>query len=280
MVAQRTPRRLSKAATVTVATLGALAFVVPVVFMLRSSLMTLGQIFKFPIEWIPDPIQWSNYGEALTTVPFLLYFRNTLVLVVIVVVGTVVTATMSAYAFARLRWPGRDLVFAIVMSALLLPYAVTIVPTFLLWAKLGLVGTIAPLTVPAWFGGNAFFVFLLRQFFRSLPKDLDEAAVLDGANPLQILWHVIVPLSRPALVTVALFAGLAVWNDFLNPLIYLTNSDQFTLALGLAQFKGLFNTQWHLLMAAATVVVAPVLLVFLLTQRYFIEGISLAGVRR
>jgi multiple sugar transport system permease protein len=279
-MALRTGRQMSKAAIVLVATVGALVFVVPVVFMLRSSLMTLGQLFTFPIQWIPDPFQWGNYGEALTTVPFFLYFRNTLVLVLIVVVGTVVTATMSAYAFARLEWPGRDLVFAIVMSALLLPYAVTIVPTFLVWANLGLVGTIAPLTVPAWFGGNAFFVFLLRQFFRSLPPDLDEAAVLDGANPLQILWHVIVPLSRPALVTVALFAGLAVWNDFLNPLIYLTDSDQFTLALGLAQFKGLFNTQWHLLMAAATVVVAPVLLAFLLTQRYFIEGISLAGVRR
>lgn len=279
-MAPRTARRMSKTAITLVAAVGALAFVVPVVFMVRSSLMTLGQLFTFPIQWIPDPFQWGNYGEALTTVPFFLYFRNTLVLVLIVVVGTVVTATLSAYAFARLEWPGRDLVFAIVMSALLLPYAVTIVPTFLVWANLGLVGTIAPLTVPAWFGGNAFFVFLLRQFFRSLPPDLDEAAVLDGANPLQILWHVIVPLSRPALVTVALFAGLAVWNDFLNPLIYLTDSDQFTLALGLAQFKGLFNTQWHLLMAAATVVVAPVLLAFLLTQRYFIEGISLAGVRR
>ncbi|MGD2102681.1 MAG: carbohydrate ABC transporter permease [Acidimicrobiia bacterium] len=242
--------------------------------------MGLGQLFTFPIEWIPDPFQWGNYGEALSTVPFFLYFRNTLVLVIIVVVGTVVTATLSAYSFARLDWPGRDIVFALVMSALLLPYAVTIVPTFLVWTKLDLVGTIAPLTVPSWFGGNAFFVFLLRQFFRSLPPDLDEAAVLDGANPLQILWHVIVPLSRPALVTVALFAGLAVWNDFLNPLIYLTDSDQFTLALGLAQFKGLFNTQWHLLMAASTMVVAPVLIVFLLTQRSFIEGISLAGVRR
>lgn len=276
----RSARRTSRIVILVVATLGALAFIVPVVFMLRSSLMTLGQLFMFPIQWVPDPIQWSNYSEAVTTVPFFLYFRNTLVLVLIVVVGTVVTATLSAYSFARLQWPGRDLVFAIVMSALLLPYAVTIVPTFLVWAKLGLVGTIAPLTVPSWFGGNAFFVFLLRQFFRSLPPDLDEAAVLDGANPLQILWHVIVPLSRPALVTVALFAGLAVWNDFLNPLIYLTDSNQFTLALGLAQFKGLFNTQWHLLMAAATVVVAPVLLAFLLTQRYFIEGISLAGVRR
>jgi len=279
-VAMRSARRTSRIVILVVATLGALAFIVPVVFMLRSSLMTLGQLFMFPIQWVPDPIQWSNYSEAVTTVPFFLYFRNTLVLVLIVVVGTVVTATLSAYSFARLQWPGRDLVFAIVMSALLLPYAVTIVPTFLVWAKLGLVGTIAPLTVPSWFGGNAFFVFLLRQFFRSLPPDLDEAAVLDGANPLQILWHVIVPLSRPALVTVALFAGLAVWNDFLNPLIYLTDSNQFTLALGLAQFKGLFNTQWHLLMAAATVVVAPVLLAFLLTQRYFIEGISLAGVRR
>ena len=249
----------------------------PLVWLVRSSVMDLGQIFVFPPEWVPDPWRWQNYPEALTTIPFFLYFRNTLTILIPSVVGTVVTAALAAYGFSRLRWPGRDLVFNLLLTTLMLPYAVTLIPTFLLWARLDLVNTFWPLILPHWFGGGIFSIFLLRQFFRTIPKELDEAALIDGANPLQILWNIIVPLSRPALIAVAIFAALNSWNDFLGPLIYLNDSRNFTLALGLAEFTGLYSSQWHLLMAASTVVIVPVIVLFFFAQRYFIEGIALTG---
>ena len=187
------------------------------------------------------------------------YFFNTLYILVPTVIGTLITASLAAFGFSRLQWPGRDWVFGILLSALMLPYAVTLIPTFLLWARIGLINTYWPLVLPDWFGGSIFYVFLLRQFFLTLPRELDEAAIIDGANPLQVLRHVVVPLSRPALITVGIFSALFEWNDFLGPLIYLNDSRQFTLALGLAEFTGLYTSQWHLLMAASTVVIAPVL---------------------
>lgn len=256
---------------------GSIAMLIPFVWLVRSSFMTLSQIFIFPPEWVPNPWRWKNYPEALTTIPFLRYFLNTMIILVPSVLGTVVTATFAAYGFSRLRWPGRDIVFAVLMTALMLPYAVTLIPTFLLWAKLGLTDTFWPLILPHWFGGGIFFIFLLRQFFRTLPQELDEAATLDGANPFQILIFIVVPLSRPALITVAIFATLNAWNDFLGPLIYLNSEDKFTLALGLNQFTGLYTSQWHLLMAASTVIIAPVIVLFFVAQRYFIEGIALTG---
>ena len=258
---------------------GSVAMLIPLVWLIRSSFMGLSQIFIFPPEWLPDPWRWDNYPKALTTIPFVRYFFNTLYILIPTVVGTVITAALAAYGFSRLRWPGRDLVFGILLTTLMLPYAVTLIPTFLLWANLGLVNTYWPLILPDWFGGSIFYIFLLRQFFLTLPKELDEAAIIDGANPLQVLRFVIVPLSRPALITVAIFSTLFEWNDFLGPLIYLNDSRQFTLALGLAEFTGLYTSQWHLLMAAATVVIAPVLILFFFAQRYFIEGIALTGTK-
>ena len=249
----------------------------PLLWLLRSSVMDLGQIFVFPPEWVPRPWRWQNYPEALTTIPFLRYLGNTLTILIPSVLGTVVTAALAAYGFSRLRWPGRDLVFNLLLTTLMLPYAVTLIPTFLLWARFDLVNTFWPLIIPHWFGGGIFSIFLLRQFFRTIPKELDEAALLDGANPLQILWNIIVPLSRPALIAVAIFAALNSWNDFLGPLIYLNDSRNFTLALGLAEFTGLYSSQWHLLMAASTVVIVPVIVLFFFAQRYFIEGIALTG---
>jgi len=249
----------------------------PLLWLVRSSVMDLGQIFTFPPEWIPRPWRFQNYPEALTTIPFLRYLRNTLTILIPSVVGTVITAALAAYGFSRLRWPGRDLLFNILLTTLMLPYAVTLIPTFLLWARLDLINSFWPLIIPHWFGGGIFSIFLLRQFFRTIPKELDEAALIDGANPLQILWNIIVPLSRPALIAVAIFAALASWNDFLGPLIYLNDSRNFTLALGLAEFTGLYSSQWHLLMAASTVVIVPVVVLFFFAQRYFIEGIALTG---
>ena len=258
---------------------GSVVMLIPLVWLVRSSFMGLGQIFIFPPEWVPDPWRWDNYPKALTTIPFVRYFFNTLFILVPTVLGTLITASLAAFGFSRLQWPGRDWVFGVLLSALMLPYAVTLIPTFLLWARIGLINTYWPLVLPDWFGGTIFYVFLLRQFFLTLPRELDEAAIIDGANPLQVLRHVVVPLSRPALITVGIFSALFEWNDFLGPLIYLNDSRQFTLALGLAEFTGLYTSQWHLLMAASTVVIAPVLVLFLFAQRYFIEGITLTGIK-
>ena len=258
---------------------GSVVMLIPLVWLVRSSFMGLGQIFIFPPEWIPDPWRWDNYPKALTTIPFVRYFFNTLFILVPTIIGTLITASLAAFGFSRLNWPGRDWVFGVLLSALMLPYAVTLIPTFLLWARIGLINTYWPLVLPDWFGGSIFYVFLLRQFFLTLPRELDEAAIIDGANPLQVLRHVVVPLSRPALITVGIFSALFEWNDFLGPLIYLNDSRQFTLALGLAEFTGLYTSQWHLLMAASTVVIAPVLVLFLFAQRYFIEGITLTGIK-
>jgi multiple sugar transport system permease protein len=253
--------------------------VVPLLWLVRSSLMELGQIFIFPPQWIPDPFAWSNYPDAITTIPFLHYLWNTLVILVPTVVGTVVTTTLAAYGFARLEWPGRDLIFNILLATLMLPFVTTLLPTFLWWSRIGLTNTPWPLIVPHWFGADVFYIFLLRQFFRTIPRELDDAAILDGANPIQVLWYILIPASKPALITVAILSGLAAWNDFLDPLIYLQNSDQFTLALGLSEFTGLYTSQWHLLMAAATVVVAPVIVVFFVAQKYFVESITLTGIK-
>lgn len=258
---------------------GSVVMLIPLAWLVRSSVMGLSQIFIFPPEWIPDPWRWDNYPKALTTIPFARYFGNTLLILAPTVIGTLITASLAAFGFSRLQWPGRDWVFGVLLSALMLPYAVTLIPTFLLWARIGLINTYWPLVLPDWFGGTIFYVFLLRQFFLTLPRELDEAAIIDGANPLQVLRHVVVPLSRPALITVGIFSALFEWNDFLGPLIYLNDSRQFTLALGLAEFTGLYTSQWHLLMAAATVVIAPVLVLFLFAQRYFIEGITLTGIK-
>ena len=272
-------RRLGTVAVYALLLAGGAAMLVPLAWLVRSSFMDLRQIFIFPPEWLPDPWRWDNYPTALTTIPFVRYFFNTLSILVPTVIGTVITAALAAFGFARLRWPGRDLVFAVLLTTLMLPYAVTLIPTFLLWAELGLVNTYWPLVLPDWFGGSIFYIFLLRQFFLTLPRELDEAAVIDGANPVQVLRHVVVPLSRAALITVVIFSTLFEWNDFLGPLIYLNDSRRYTLALGLAEFTGLYTSQWHLLMAAATVVITPVLVLFFIAQRYFIEGITLTGMK-
>jgi multiple sugar transport system permease protein len=255
----------------------AIVLTMPLAWLVRSSLMDAGQIFEFPPAWIPHPFVWSNYPDALTAVPFGKYLLNTLAILIPSVVGTVASTTLAAYSFSRLTWPGRDLVFGLLLLTFMLPFVATLIPAFLLWISLHLVNTNWPLVLPHWFGSDVFFIFLLRQFFLTIPRELDEAAILDGANPLQVLWHVILPLSRPALATVAILSGLAAWNDFLDPLVYLNDSDKYTLALGLSEFTGLYSSQWHLLMAAATVIIVPVAVLFFFAQRYFVEGVSLTG---
>lgn len=252
---------------------------VPFYWMIRSSLMDMSQIFTMPPIWIPKPIKFSNYKEALTMLPFGKYFLNTLFVVVFTVLGTVITSSLCAYSFSRIEWKGRNTVFGILLTAMMIPFAVTLIPTFIGWQKLGVVNSYAPLIVPAWFGGGVFNVFLLRQFFRTIPKELDEAARIDGAGHFTIYSKIIIPLSKPSLIVVSLFSFMGSWNDFLGPLVYLNDGDKFTLSLGLMQFQGMYSAQWQYMMAAATVVLIPIVIIFFIGQKYFIEGISMSGMK-
>jgi multiple sugar transport system permease protein len=271
-----TPQRI---ASICLLLIGAVLALIPLFWMIRSSFMTLPELYIFPPLLWSRVMRWANYRDAVTVVNFPLYFRNTMLIMVPVLVGTVVTSSMAAYAFARLQFPFMRFWFVLVLGSLMLPYAVTMLPTFLLWSRLGAVNTFLPLTVPAWLGGGAFNIFMLRQFFLTIPKELEEAAIIDGAGYFGIYYRIMLPLVKPALVVVALFTFLAVWNDFLNPLIYLNNEQLYTLALGLLQFKGTYSAQWQLLMAGSTILVIPPVLMFLLGQKYFIEGITLSGMK-
>lgn len=271
--------KLTLAAGYAALTLISLLFTVPFVWLLRSSLMDLSQIFSMPPEWIPRPFQWDNFGRALTALPFDVFFRNTMIIVVSVLIGTVLTSSIAAYGFARIAWKGRDTVFAILMTSMMLPFAVTMIPSFLGWKLLGFYDTLYPLIVPSYFGGGMFNIFLIRQFYLTIPRDFDEAAFVDGASHFQIYSKIILPLSRSALIVVALFSFLGSWNDFMGPLIYLKSDKLFTLALGLQMFQGTYTAQWDLLMAASAMVVLPCVIVFLIGQRYFLEGITLTGLK-
>ncbi len=253
-------------------------FVGPFLWMLSTSLKAESQIFTERMVWIPRPMVWSNYPEALASFPFLLYLRNTLLICVLTTVGTVFSAAFPAYGFARLQWRGRDTLFIVLLATIMLPAQVTMLPVFLIFRWLGWTGTFLPLIVPA-FLGNAFSIFLLRQFFLTIPQELSDAARIDGCSEAGILWRVVVPIARPAIATVALFAFTAAWMDFLNPLIYLHSEKQYTLALGLQAFLGRHGGEWNLLMAAATVITLPMLILFFLAQRTFIQGIALTGLK-
>ncbi len=246
--------------------------------MLSSSLKPDYASFAVPPQIFPNPPRWANYPEALTFVPFGRYTLNTLLITVVTIVGHLLSCTVVAYAFARLRAPGRDALFLVVLATMMLPYPVTMVPLYALFLALGWINTILPLTVPAFFG-SPLYIFLLRQFFLTLPTDLEDAARIDGANTAQIIWHIILPLARPALATVAIFTFQATWNDFLAPLIYLHNPQSYTVTLGLQFFRSSYTTNWAYLMAASLVTMLPVVLVFLLAQRLFIEGIALTGIK-
>lgn len=258
---------------------GALFALLPLYWLVRSSLMEMAQIFQMPPIWIPSPMQFENYKEALTVIPFAKYFVNTTIIVIGVVAGTVLSGSISAFAFARLEWKGRDLVFAILLSSMMLPFAVTLIPTFIGWSAADLNNTYAPLIIPAWFGGGMANIFMLRQFYSGIPKELDEAAIVDGASTFVIYSRIILPLSRSALIVVGLFSFMSSWNDFLGPLVYISDPEKYTVALGLQQFKGLYSAQWHLMMAASAVVILPIIAVYFMGQKYFMDGIALTGIK-
>lgn len=224
-------------------------------------------------------IQWQNYLGAVRAIPFWRYTRNTLFLCFLSVIGTLVSSAIAAYGFARIQWRGRDTVFLIVLATMMIPFPVIMIPLYSLFRHFGLIGTMVPLWLPTFFG-NAFFIFLLRQFFRTIPEDLTDAAKIDGCSEWRIFWNIICPLSHSALIVVAIFKFIETWNDFLGPFIFLTDQKDFTLALGLQFFQSQHGgTDWHYLMAASTLVTLPVILLFFFAQRRFIEGISMTGMK-
>lgn len=253
-------------------------FVAPFLWMVSTSLKPDEQIFRFPPEWIPNPPMWSNYVKAFQMIPFLQYLKNTLTICVLVLIGNLLASSIVAYGFSRIRWWGRDVLFLIMLSTLMLPYQTTMIPLYIIFRKLGWIGTFRPLTVPAYFG-SAFSIFLLRQFLMTIPFELSDAARIDGCNEWQIFTGVMLPLAKPALATVGLFTFLGTWNDFMGPLIYLTDESMYTLAIGLQQFQGRYDTPWSLIMAVAAVMVIPVVILFFFTQRTFIQGITLTGIK-
>jgi len=253
-------------------------FSIPFLWLVSSSLKPNSQLFKIPPEWIPRPFVWSNYPEALTYIPYFQYLKNTAYVCAFNVVASVLSCSYIAYGFSRVRWPGREVAFMILVGTMMLPYTVTMIPMFLIFKKLDWINTFGPLTWPAWTGAP-FFIFLLRQFYMGIPMELSDSARIDGCNDLGIYRRIILPLAKPALATVALFAFLNNWNDFMGPLIYLRKQENWTIALGMYGFLSYRTSQWGLLMAAATVTVAPVIILFFFTQKTFIQGVTLTGLK-
>ncbi|MBI3961034.1 MAG: carbohydrate ABC transporter permease [Chloroflexi bacterium] len=254
-----------------------IALALPLVWLVSTSLKTGAQTFIMPPKWIPEPFIWENYPEAFRAVPFDKYFWNTAQIVVFATLGTLFTASMAAFAFARLRFPYREQIFLLVLSTIMLPSIVTLIPTFIVFRWLKWINTLLPLIVPLWMGGGAFNVFLFRQFFMTIPYELDEAARIDGASNYRIYWTIILPLSKPVVATIAVFSFIHHWNDFFQPLIYLQNPQKWTMAIGLLGFKDLYSTSWNLMMAASTAMLLPLLVIFFFAQRYFVGGIQMSG---
>jgi multiple sugar transport system permease protein/sn-glycerol 3-phosphate transport system permease protein len=263
-----------------VLSIGAVLVLMPVIWTVLTSLKTAQQTLAVPPVWFFVP-QWSNYAEVLQLVPFQNYALNTAIIVTGVVVGTLLSCSFSAYGFARLRAPGKNLIFGVLMATMMLPSTVTLVPTYIAFNKIGWLNTFLPLIVPALFG-SAFFIFLFRQFYLSIPKEVEEAARIDGAGYFRIWWSIFLPLSMPVIATVMVFTFVGTYNDFFGPLIYLTDESKWTISVALASFGGSprIGPQLHMLTAATLIAAAPSIIVFLLAQRYYMTGISVAGVNK
>jgi multiple sugar transport system permease protein len=257
----------------------------PLFWTLMSSLKTAPEMFAYPPVIFPETPQWSNYARVLIMerLPILRWFGNTVFVVVLSTAGTVITASLVAYSFARFEYRGRDSLFIITLATMMLPAQVTLIPQFVLFHKLGWINTLLPLWVPFWFGGNGFAIFLMRQFFMSLPRDLDEAALLDGASYLRIFWNILLPLCKPVLATLGIIILIAQWSDFLGPLIYLNSPEKFTISVGLQFFNNSPEVGGeplqHILMTASVLSMIPVIVIFFLGQRFFVQGIVMSGIK-
>jgi len=254
-------------------------YLAPFVWQVSSSLKGLGDVYRVPPRWLTPPV-WENYAEVFRVVPFGRYLLNTLLVTSAAVAGQVVTGAMAAYAFARLRWRGREVCFVLLLSRLMLPRQVTMVPQYVLFKWLGWVDGYKPLVVPFFLGGSAFYIFLLRQYFLTIPRELEEAARIDGAGHWRTFWSIIVPNAKPALATVAVLSFIARWNDLLAPVIYLNSSEKYTVSLGLTAFRSAQVGYVNTLMAAATLTLVPVVVLFFVAQRVFVRGLVLTGAGR
>lgn len=254
-----------------------ISFLIPTLWMISSSLKVSREVFAHPIVWVPENPQWRNYIKIFEVLPFGRFAWNTVVVTGLAVLGTVVSSLTVGYAFSRLRWPGRQFFFALMIATMMLPEVITLIPRFLVFRWLDWIDTFLPLIVPYWAGASALYIFLVHQFFRGLPMELEEAALIDGANRIQILTQILIPLSKPVIATVAVFALIQHYNSFLEPLIYLNGMDKWTLALGIRAINDSNVQNWELVFAAGTLMLAPVLALFVIAQRYFVQGIAMTG---
>jgi multiple sugar transport system permease protein len=257
--------------------LGAVVFVLPFLWMVSTALKDSREVFTFPPTFLPASLQWHNFVDGWTVLPFTRFLLNTLLITALAVIGNMVSCILPAYAFARLEARGKKVAFALMLTTMMIPVEVTLVPTFVAFSRLGMVNTFWPLILPAWFG-YAYFIFLLRQFFMTIPKEYDEAARIDGAGYFRVLWSIVLPQAKPAIATVAIFAFVGNWNNLLAPIIYLRSQEKFTLALGLQLFQGQYQTFYNQMMAVALITLLPILVIFLLAQRTFIQGANLSGI--
>lgn len=260
-----------------------LLFLLPFIWMISTSLKTDPQVYRVPPVWIPKPVRWLNYPEALTSLPFLSYFLNTMKIALPATIGTLISSALTAYGFSRIRWPERDALFYVCVATMMIPFQVQMIPLFVTFKQLGWINTYWPLIVPTFFA-SPFSVFMLRQFFLTIPQELSDAARIDGCSELGIFMRIILPLAKPALAVVALFTFMWAWSDYLGPLIYVNQTSKFTVALGLQLLRATFHSAnqtlvWPYLMAASTTAILPVLFLFFFAQRTFIEGISLTGIK-
>lgn len=251
----------------------------PIFWMLRTSLIGMGDLYQMPPTIFPESLNWDNYKTALEAYPFERFFVNSMIVTGSAVIGVLFSSSICAYSFSRIDWMGRDKVFGFILTGLMIPFFVVMIPQFVFWNALHLTDTFIPLIAPSWFGGGVFNIFLLRQFFLSIPRDLDEAAKVDGAGHFRIYSQIILPVAKQAMIVVGLLTFLANWNDYLGPLAFITSEKNYTLMQGLTLFQGSYSAQWHLMMAATAVIVIPSLIIFFFAQRHFIEGIAMTGIK-
>ena len=273
-------RLLTSVVLYTLVISGAILLTIPLLWLVSTSFKDSSLIFNFPPQWIPNPVAWRNYIDIWTEVPFATFLKNTMVLTGINIVGGVMSASFVAFGFARMRFPGRDILFMVLLSTLMLPSQVTLIPQFVLFRMLGWLDSYGPLTVPVFFGGSPYYIFLLRQFYMRLPLALDDAARIDGCSSFGIYWRIILPQSKPVLGVLAIFSFLGNWNGFFLPLIYLNSIEKYPLALGLMLFRGMNYTQWNMLMAGSVLMSLPCIVVYFVAQRYFVQGIVFTGVEK
>ena len=251
----------------------------PFIWMVRSSFMEIKQIFMMPPQWIPKPFSTNNFTQAFQQTHILRNMGNTVYVVIMNIIGVELTASMAAYAFSRVQWKGRNAIFAVLLSAMMLPSTVTLIPVYIGWSKVGGIDTYWPLILGAFLGGGSYNIFLMRQFFLTIPRELDEAAYIDGASHFRIYWNIDIPLAKSSLIVVGLFTFMGTWNDFMGPLLYINNLDKQTAAVALQSLLGKYTSQWNVIMAASVVVTMPCFIIFLIGQKYIVGGIALSGLK-